>query len=290
MEVRRGASPGTLIISMTGIVGERLDVEALICDWRAYLADCEQEAVLRRVCEELRRVAALPFSAFAGDVDVSTDALPNDPGGWARAGLLFGYPPVSTAAIVGTGLGLDGFAELDVDPEELPFKLHVPGWMAPAFTGTSEQASALAAAYRRTATARPGANPMRSVRPPPRATLNLRRHLPPDVRTPVSWSISSICTPAITASAKCRARRRVSVRAPPPRSASRIAGSSSSPCTAIPSTGPRTHPSPPGQCLLHRGDRFGLPLADLIAVDHSHPQAAPTSWPGRSRSEPPCGA
>ncbi len=157
MEVRRGASPGTLIISMTGIVGERLDVEALICDWRAYLADCEQEAVLRRVCEELRRVAALPFSAFAGDVDVSTDALPNDPGGWARAGLLFGYPPVSTAAIVGTGLGLDGFAELDVDPEELPFKLHEPGWMAPAFTGTSEQASALAAAYRRTATARPGA-------------------------------------------------------------------------------------------------------------------------------------
>ncbi len=157
MGVRRGASPGTLIIAMTGVVGERLDVEALICDWRAYLADRDEEAVLRRVCEELRRVAALPFSAFACDVDVSTDALPNDPGGWARAGLLFGYPPVSTAAIVGMGLRLDGFAEFDVDLEELPFKLHEPGWMAPAFTGTSEQASALAAAYWRTVTARPGA-------------------------------------------------------------------------------------------------------------------------------------
>jgi len=32
MEVRRGASPGTLVISMSGVVGERLDVEALICD------------------------------------------------------------------------------------------------------------------------------------------------------------------------------------------------------------------------------------------------------------------
>jgi hypothetical protein len=80
-----------------------------------------------------------------------TDGLPEDPGGWARAGLLYGYPPVSTAAIVGMGLGLDGFAEIDVDPEELPFKRHEPGWMAPAFTGTSEQASALAAAHWRTA-------------------------------------------------------------------------------------------------------------------------------------------
>jgi hypothetical protein len=41
--------------------------------------------------------------------------------------------------------------------QELPFKLHEPGWMAPAFTGTSEQASALAAVYWRTVTARPGA-------------------------------------------------------------------------------------------------------------------------------------
>jgi hypothetical protein len=54
---------------------------------------------------------------------------------------------VSTAAIVGMGLRLDGFAEIDVDPEELPFKRHEPGWMAPAFTGTSEQASAFAAAH-----------------------------------------------------------------------------------------------------------------------------------------------
>jgi hypothetical protein len=150
MELRRGADPGTLIIAMTGAVGERLDVEALICDWCAYLAGCDEQGVLARVCEELGRVAALPFTAFAGDEDVMTDGLPEDPGGWARAGLLYGYPPVSTAAIVGTGLGLDGFAEIDVDPEELPFKLHEPGWMAPAFTGTSEQASALAAAHWRT--------------------------------------------------------------------------------------------------------------------------------------------
>jgi hypothetical protein len=135
---------------MTGTVGERLDVEALICDWCAYLAGCDEQGVLDRVCEELRRGAALPFTAFAGDEDVMTDGLPGDPGGWARAGLLYGYPPVSTAAIVGMGLQLDGFAEIDVDPEELPFKRHEPGWMAPAFTGTSEQASALAAAHWRT--------------------------------------------------------------------------------------------------------------------------------------------
>jgi hypothetical protein len=153
MELRRGANPGTLVIAMTGTVGDRLDVEALICDWCAYLADCNDPAVLARVCEELRCVAALPFTAFAGDEDVWTDGLPEDPGGWARAGLLYGYPPVSTAAIVGMGLRLDGFAEIDVDPEELPFKRHEPGWMQPAFTGTSEQASALAAAHRCTVAA-----------------------------------------------------------------------------------------------------------------------------------------
>lgn len=146
-DLRRGAGPGTWIIAMTGIVGERLDVEALICDWRAYLADCRDPMVLSRVCEELRRVAALPFTAFAGEADVAPEALSNDPGGWARAGLLFGYPPASTAAIVGMGLGLDGFAEIDVDPDELPFKLHEPGWMLPAFTGTSEQADKLAVTY-----------------------------------------------------------------------------------------------------------------------------------------------
>jgi hypothetical protein len=157
MELRDDAHPGTLIISMTGTVGERLDIEALICDWCAYLAGCDEPGVLARVIEEVRRVAALPFTAFASDEDVWPEELPNDPGGWARAGLLYGYPPVSTAAIVGMGLSLDGFAEIKVDPEELPFKLHEPGWMAPAFTGTSEQASALAAAYWRTVTARPGA-------------------------------------------------------------------------------------------------------------------------------------
>jgi hypothetical protein len=155
MELRRGAHPGTLIISMTGTVGERLDVEALICDWRAYLAGCEDAGVLARVCEELRRVAALPFTAFASDEDVWTDGLPEDPGGWARAGLLYGYPPVSTAAIVGMGLHLDGFAEIKVDPQELPFEMHEPGWMTSVFTGTSEQAAALTAAYRQTDTARP---------------------------------------------------------------------------------------------------------------------------------------
>jgi hypothetical protein len=144
MELRRGANPGTWIIAMTGIVGERLDVEALICDWRTYLVSCSNPAVSDRVCEELRRVAALPFAAFAGDADIAPEALPNDPGGWARAGLLFGYPPASTAAVVGMGLGLDGFAEIDVDPDELPFKLHEPGWMLPVFTGSSEQASNLA--------------------------------------------------------------------------------------------------------------------------------------------------
>ncbi len=153
MELRRGANPGTLVIAMTGTVGERLDVEALIRDWCAYLASCDQPGVIARVCEELRRVAALPFTAFAGDEDVWTDALPKDPGGWARAGLLYGYPPVSTAAIVGMGLRLEGFARIDVDPEELPFKRHEPGWMAPAFTGTSEQANALAAAHRCTVAA-----------------------------------------------------------------------------------------------------------------------------------------
>ena len=150
MELRRGANPRALIIAMAGVVGERLDVEALICDWRAYLSGCDDPGVLARVCEELRRVTALPFSAFASDEDVWPDELPNDPGGWARAGLLYGYPPVSTAAIVGMGLRLDGFADIKVDPEELPFKPHEPGWMLPAFTGTSEQAAGAAATYWRT--------------------------------------------------------------------------------------------------------------------------------------------
>src|ERR1039458_3141411 len=40
--------------------------------------------------------------------------LPEDPGGWARAGLLYGCPPVSIAAIVGMGLRLPGGPELHV--------------------------------------------------------------------------------------------------------------------------------------------------------------------------------
>ena len=153
MELRRGANPGTLIIAMTGTVGDRLDVEALICDWCAYLAGCDEPAVIARVCEELRHVAKQPFTAFAGDEDVMTQGLPKDPGGWARAGLLYGYPPASTAAIIGMGLRLEGFAEIDVYPEEPFYELHEPGWMQPVFTGTSEQASVLAAAHWRAATA-----------------------------------------------------------------------------------------------------------------------------------------
>jgi hypothetical protein len=89
-----------------GASSSRLDVEALICDWCAYLAGCDDQGVLARVCEELHCVAAPPFTACACDEDVTTDALRKDPGGWARAGLLYGYPPVSTAALVGMGLGL----------------------------------------------------------------------------------------------------------------------------------------------------------------------------------------
>jgi hypothetical protein len=103
--------------------------------------------VIARVCEELRRVATQPFTAFAGDEDVMTEALPKDPGGWARTRLLYGYPPASTAAIIGMGLRLEGFAEIDVHPEEPSYELHEPGWMQPAFTGTSEQASTLAAVH-----------------------------------------------------------------------------------------------------------------------------------------------
>ena len=53
----------------------RLDVEALVCDWCAYLVGCDEQGVLARVCEELRGVVALPFTAFACDEDVMTDAL-----------------------------------------------------------------------------------------------------------------------------------------------------------------------------------------------------------------------
>lgn len=115
--------------------GRNVD-ETDLCHRAALPGGCTRRCALSTPSAEL--------DGDSGSECVSCIDLPKDPGGWVRAGLLFGYPPASTAAIVGMGLGLDGFAEIDVDPDELPFKLHEPRWMLPVFTGSSAQANTLA--------------------------------------------------------------------------------------------------------------------------------------------------
>jgi hypothetical protein len=77
--------------------------------------------------------------------------LIGDVGGFARAGLLYGYPPESTAAIIGEGLGISGCAHalIDSDPEFAEFLGcgDPPGtarrWTEPPFLGSYEESLAL---------------------------------------------------------------------------------------------------------------------------------------------------
>ena len=53
-----------VVIAMTGIVGDQLDVETPIADWARYLQESPTPAVLDRIERELRRVAKLRFAVF----------------------------------------------------------------------------------------------------------------------------------------------------------------------------------------------------------------------------------
>lgn len=143
MELREDAGE-PVVIAMTGIVGDRLDVETLIAAWARYLQESPMPAVLGTIERELRRVAKLPFAVFENTQWADASALvQGDVGGLARAGLLYGYPPESTAAMIGEGLGIPGCAHAIVNPEpefaELVCDGAPPGrpeqWTEPPFLG-----------------------------------------------------------------------------------------------------------------------------------------------------------
>jgi hypothetical protein len=108
-----------VVITVTGIVGDRLDVKTLIAGWARYLQESPNLAVLDRIERELRRVAKLPFSVF-GNTQWSDASA-----GWSRGcrrpgtrpGLLYGCPRESTTALVGEGLGIPGRIARIVNPE-----------------------------------------------------------------------------------------------------------------------------------------------------------------------------
>lgn len=112
--------------------------------------------VLDRIERELRRVAKLSFAVFDNTQWADASALvQGDVGGLARAGLLYGYPPESTAAMIGEGLGIPGCGHAIVNPEpafaELVYDGVAPGrpeqWTEPPFLGSYEESLALDSAW-----------------------------------------------------------------------------------------------------------------------------------------------
>jgi hypothetical protein len=87
-----------------GVVGRQLDLDALVADYRELTAEAGP-LVGGQIAAELRRIGRRAFADCLSFRDVDSDLTP---AGWARCGLLLGYPVETTAAIIGTVLRIGG--------------------------------------------------------------------------------------------------------------------------------------------------------------------------------------
>jgi hypothetical protein len=97
-------SEGFCSAGIPGRVGRQFDLDALVADYRELTAEAGA-LVGAQIAAELRRVGARAFADCLSFGDVDSDLTP---AGWARCGLLLGYPVETTAAIVGSILGIRG--------------------------------------------------------------------------------------------------------------------------------------------------------------------------------------
>jgi hypothetical protein len=97
-------SEGFCSAGVPGQVGRQLDLDALIADYRELTSEAGV-IVGAQIAAELRRIAPRAFADCLSFTDVESDLTP---AGWARCGLLLGYPVESTAAIIGAVLRMEG--------------------------------------------------------------------------------------------------------------------------------------------------------------------------------------
>jgi len=87
-----------LTISLTGRVHESIDTEALCADYAAWCADQPDRA--EQITDLLLRAASKDFSEYMNFT--SAETLPGDSQDHLTVtGMLLGYPPASTAALIG---------------------------------------------------------------------------------------------------------------------------------------------------------------------------------------------
>jgi hypothetical protein len=112
----REDAPGLIAITIDGVIGETFDLDALQRDYDAWCSRIRAPGRRAEVTEDIRaeltRLRPMRFSDFAdfGKVipRVHPDRDGHEPGGWVRCGLLFGYPPATTAALVLRDAGVPG--------------------------------------------------------------------------------------------------------------------------------------------------------------------------------------
>jgi hypothetical protein len=102
------------VIAVPGIVGELFDLAALKDDYGRYLLpldDARRTGALDAIAAELDRLASLHtrgLSSFLDHIEVRVHAGPESSdqkraehaADYARCGLLLGYPPCTTAAMI----------------------------------------------------------------------------------------------------------------------------------------------------------------------------------------------
>jgi hypothetical protein len=100
-------------LTIAGVIGETVDLEALLDDYHDYLLHDE---TVSAIAVELDRIAPLRFSDFDDFKLVERTSLHGhgrtcaEPGSFARCGLLFGYPVETTVSLIGRDWQLPGFA------------------------------------------------------------------------------------------------------------------------------------------------------------------------------------
>ncbi|MDX6549093.1 MAG: hypothetical protein QOG33_2643, partial [Gaiellales bacterium] len=94
-----GDTARLLTVCVQGRIGELCDLDALRRDYREYLAVAGKHgsSALREIERELLYLERKQVSHFLGLDGVGSDC---SPAGYVRSGLLLGYPPETTAAII----------------------------------------------------------------------------------------------------------------------------------------------------------------------------------------------
>jgi hypothetical protein len=91
-------------VGVPGLVRREFDLDALIADYRELTAEAGATAGAL-IANELRWVGFRAFEDCLSFVDVESDLTP---AGFARSGLLLGYPVETTAAMIGRLLRIKG--------------------------------------------------------------------------------------------------------------------------------------------------------------------------------------